>query len=126
MARTKKMSISEFMACPKQPTIKKKIDKKKVILTVAGFTVCIFLGAYDVALASTGIDAGAKVVYYKLVQIGKWIIIIKGAIDIIQSMAQGDFQAAKRHSLSYILIYVLLLGLPWGMDQVDQVFKEIK
>jgi hypothetical protein len=68
---------------------------------------------------NVGIDAGANKLYNRLLLIGKWVITIKGAFDTISHTVQGDFVSARKSGLSYLLVYVILRGLPWGFRQVD-------
>lgn len=95
---------------------------------VVGTAVIIFAtgGLVDAHAAGTAIDAGASKLYYEIIGVGKWIIIFKGAMDTIKSVGNGDFDGAKKHFFSYLLVYLLLLGLPYGMDKVDQVFRDLK
>lgn len=92
---------------------------------VAGITV-ILISSIDggVYAAGTGIDAGAKKIYKKIINVGKWVIIIKGGIDIITSITNGDFDSAKKRFVGYLLAYGTLFALPWGMDQVEELFND--
>jgi len=90
---------------------------KKVI-----FLCIIFLLS---STAYAGIDEAGSRIYYKLVSVGKWVIIIKGGIDIIQSIMNGDSQGAKKCFVGYLFAYGVLWALPWCMDEIEVVFKEI-
>lgn len=122
--RTQTIKFNDFLSgeYKKKITNGKKIIK---IILIAGTATVIFLTTYDIGLASTGtgIDASATKIYGKLLSVGKWIIIIKGAIDTINHTIQGDFNSAKKLFLSYLVVYLVLQGLPWAMNQVDEVFK---
>lgn len=106
----------------------------KFTLKVVGTTLIILIagGGFDYASAaevmpvSSDIDVEAKKLYHELAGVGKWIIIFKGAIDMVKSVGNGDFEGAKKHFLSYLLIYLALLGLPYGMDKVDAVFQNLQ
>lgn len=100
----------------------------KFTLKVVGTTAIILVagGGFDYAFATSGIDVEAKKLYHELAGIGKWIIIFKGGIDMVKSVGNGDFDGAKKHFLSYLLIYLALLGLPYGMDKVDTVFQNLQ
>jgi hypothetical protein len=107
-----------------------KKDKNKALVTTTtclASGLCIyFLGFDGTALAAgTGIDAGAEKIYDKILLVGKWIIIVKGAIDTINNTAQGDFASAKRSFLSYLIIYLILKAFPWAMNELDTIFKEM-
>jgi hypothetical protein len=92
---------------------------------VAGSAVILLTTGADLSFASA-IDAKANVLYYKLIDVGKWIIIFKGGIDTIKSVGSGDFDMAKKHFFSYLLIYLLLLALPFGMNEVEKLFADLK
>lgn len=73
--------------------------------------------------AATGIDVGGRRIHTKIVGIGKWVIVIKGSIDCIQSVLNGDFQAAKKQFFGYLLCFAIMLALPWGLDEIEGLFK---
>lgn len=93
---------------------------------VAGSVVILATTGADVSFAASAIDAKANVLYYKILDVGKWIIIFKGGIDTIKSVSAGDFDAAKKHFFSYLIVYLLLLALPFGMNEVDKLFADLK
>ncbi|MEK4355226.1 hypothetical protein MKX41_31025 [Paenibacillus sp. FSL R5-0475] len=105
--------------------ITKSVMKKETLIKVAGITLLLLIGLPDTSHAATGIDAVADKLYKKLLNVGKWIIIMKGGIDTIQSAIQGDVQSAKKNFLGYLLVYVVLWALPWGLKQVDVVFADM-
>lgn len=128
MGKYECMSISEFMGQKTQPVPSKlemHLKKYGVVYKIIGSTIIIFASGFDYASAATGIDVGARKLYYEIVNIGKWIIVFKGGIDIVKSVTNGDFDSAKKGFFSYLLIYLLLLGLPYGLDKVDEVFQSI-
>lgn len=102
------------------------LDRHKIKYRVIGTAIILFLGAADVSYASgTGIDVGANKLYKRLIQVGKWVIIIKGAIDTIKNVADGDFQASKKNFLGYALTYAILWALPWTFNEIDKLFEEM-
>jgi hypothetical protein len=117
-------SIGDFLN-PKP--VKSHWEKYGFVYKVVGPTVIILIagGGFDYAFASSGIETGAQRLYDKLLSIGKWIIIFKGGFDIIKFTAAGDFEGAKKGLLSYLLIYIFLFGLPWAMDEIDTIFKDL-
>ncbi len=129
--REQRMSIGEFLNGKKENDffvkLKLHLDKYGMVYKVVGTTIIIFIvgGTFDCAFASSGIEAGAEKLYTKLLSIGKWVIIFKGAFDTIKNMANGDFESAKKGFISYLLIYLFLLGLPWAMDEIDGLYKEV-
>lgn len=127
-------TISEFMSRGKKEDeilskIRAHFDRHHIAYKVAGSFIIISLaGGVDfasTASAATNIDAAGRSIYFKIVDIGKWFIISKGGFDTIKSMMQGDADSAKRNFFSYLIVYVVLLGLPWGFDTVEDVFKDM-
>lgn len=131
MAVTQTMSIPDFLrgAEWEDTTIRSIIahfEKHKIKYRIIGTVVVLFLGLSDVTFAaSTGIDAGANKIYRKLVNIGKWVIIIKGAIDTLKSVSDGDLPATKKNFLGYGVTYLILLGLPWMMSEIEKLFQDM-
>lgn len=131
MAKIESINFREFMSGGyKKPSTTEKVvahlKNHRVVYTVAGYTVlCVLVGPHMSFAATDGIDKGAKSIYYTLARIGKWIIIIKGGWETINSAIKSDFDSAKKNFLSYGLIYVILLGFPWMMDQIDHLFHTL-
>lgn len=130
MKRIETINFNEFMSGEYGIRIKKIQEVKrnriyKVVL-VGGMTL-VLLSTVGPAFAASGagIDVGAYRIYRQLLRIGKWIIIVKGGIDTINAMMKGDHSAAKKGFLTYLVVYLILNGLPWAMDQVDGLFKEM-
>ncbi|GGF88687.1 hypothetical protein [Paenibacillus abyssi] len=103
------------------------VERHKFAYQIGASVLIVFLAGADFALAAepTGIDVGARKIYTKLVNVGKWVIIIKGAFDSINATVQGDFIQARKSFLSHLLVYVILLGLPWAFGQVETLFEEV-
>lgn len=109
------------------------ISRHKVIYRIGALTLTMLFASGLEAFAApyvdgvsavgdtTGIDAGANKLYDRLLFIGKWIIIVKGAFDTISHTVQGDFVSARKSGLSYLMVYVILKGLPWAFRQVDNL-----
>lgn len=133
MAYSQTMTIKEFMRGTHHlqnddmlSKLSAHFKKHKIAYRIVGTTIFIFVMSADIAFAaSTGIDAGGRKIYTKLLGLAKWVIIIKGGWDIINSTIKGDFDFAKKSFFSYLLVYVILLGLPWALNQVDSVFKDL-
>lgn len=133
MKKIEKMSVREFLNGKEQETFQTKcarhFKKHGMLYKIAGSTVVILMagGGFDCALAaSSAIDAKANLIYYKLMDVGKWIIIFKGSIDTIKAVGNGDFDSAKKSFFSYLLIYILLLALPYGFEEIDKLFSNVK
>lgn len=130
MGKVQSLTIREFMSGDYQygdSFIRKMVDhleRNKVKYKIVGMTIIVFLTATDIALASgTGIDVGARKIYTKMLGVAKWVIIIKGGWDTINNTVKGDLDTAKKSFLSYLLVYVVLLALPWALGEVDTVFE---
>lgn len=126
--KTEVLSIKEFMNTRKEPfrvKVERHLNKYGSFYRIAGVTVIILLSGSH-ALAAGGIEVGAEKLYGKLLSVGKWVIIFKGGFDTIKHMANGDFEGAKKGFFSYLLVYIFLFGLPWAMDEVDKIFKDLK
>lgn len=128
----KTLSIKEFLNGkepePVQVKISRHFKKYGIVYKVVGATVIILIsgGAFDYASAAgNSIDEGARKLYYELANIGKWVIIFKGGIDTIKAIGNGDLPEAKKSFFAHLLIYLMLLGLPYGMDKVDEVFQSV-
>jgi hypothetical protein len=126
--RTESMSISEFLngrkAEPFSAKVERHFRKYGTVYKVAGITV-IFLLSGSSALAAGSIDVEARKLYIELVKIGKWVIIFKGAIDIIKALGDGDNASAKKTFITSLLTFLILLGLPYGMDKIGEIFNNI-
>jgi hypothetical protein len=90
-----------------------------------GISIALLNGLSSDVFASSGLDVGARKIYDKIINVGKWVIIVKGGIDCIQGVANGDLQETKKKFMGYLLIYALLFALPWAMDEIKTLFDEM-
>lgn len=130
MAKAKRLDWSEIKILGGAKPTKKQIIVKhfrkhgilyaQIVLTAVGI---ILVGPHAAFAAGGSLDDKGMLIYRKIISLGKWVIIIKGGIDMIQTVSQGDFQTAKQHFMAYLLIYAALLALPWGINQVDSAFS---
>jgi hypothetical protein len=102
------------------------LDRNKIKYRIVGTAIILFLGFVDVSYASTGIDVGAMKLYKRIINVGKWIIIIKGGIDTIKSGVDGDYPGVKTKLLGYGLTYASLWALPWLFGEIDKLFGEME
>jgi len=108
------------------------LKRHKVAYRVVGTSMLIIFVSVGTVSAmgsdtvTTGIDAGGKRIYGKLMELAKWVIIIKGGFDTMNNMVKGDTDSAKKAFLGYLLVYVIMLALPWSLDEVDAIFKGMK
>jgi hypothetical protein len=128
--------VSDFLRPEVKPQESAKIkvirfieDNQSVLWQGAGYAVVILVASagFDVAFAMEGgLDKHAEKIYDKLLGVGKWVIIFKGGIETIKSISQSDMQGAQKNFLQYLLIYGLLWALPWGMDEVEDLFRDMR
>lgn len=130
MSKAQVLSISEFMVngFTKGPSVTERVidhvKRHQSIYIQAGVLVVTvsLMGAAD---PSSVIDVKAHAIYHKLCTIGKWIIVVKGGIDIIGAMMQGDMDRMKKSLIGYVIGYVALLGLPWLLDTANSMFADV-
>lgn len=135
MGKIQTVSIPQFMTSgfPPRVTAASLVGEHwrkhhKTYIQITGIAVSVLImGAADpsvvtAATGATGIDIKAHHIYDKLCLIGKWIIVVRGGIDIISSMSQGELDSMKKKIVAYIVGYVALLGLPWILDQASLLF----
>jgi hypothetical protein len=120
-------SVSEFLHRKEEPfSVKAERHFKKYgfVYKAAGITI-ILLASGGTALAASAIEPEARKLYRELVNVGKWIIIFKGAIDILRALGDGDTGSAKKTFISSVLTFLILLGLPFGLDKVTAIFEKV-
>lgn len=127
------MKIITLLKCPLGhyiPMVSKILPKgvvfvkksyKNFIINVLVTSAIILIPA--VVEAAIGIEAGGRRIHGTLVGVGKWVIIIKGSIDCIQSVLNGDVAKAKQQFFGYLLCFGIMLALPWALDEVEGIFK---
>lgn len=100
-----------------------KIPKLLFRLVIAG---AVFYFTMDTSVfAVSGIESKAEAIYFdKFIGIAKWVIIGKGGWDIVTKTLKEDFDGAKRSILQYMMIFAVLMGLPWGLSVVEDIFRE--
>lgn len=99
---------------------------KEIYFRVGGVLVSVLIFHSGSGFTGNGLDYKAYKLYKKLIRIGKWIIVFKGGWETISSVLSGDMAESKKQFLMYTLIYVILLGLPFALDQAEQVFGEFE
>ncbi|MFP7199665.1 hypothetical protein SFC08_01710 [Lysinibacillus halotolerans] len=110
-----------------------KIEKSKnysrtfKIIGLIALTGAAYFGldSFIYAAGVGGIDEKAERLYFDtFIRIAKWVIIAKGGWDIVAKTLKEDFDGAKRSILQYMMIFAVLMGLPWGLGIVEDIFKE--
>lgn len=104
---------------------KKKNKLPKILIKVVIAGAISYFTFDSTAFAAGGLDARAEKFYFDtFIGIAKWIVIIKGAWDIVGRSMKEDFEGAKRGLLQYVLIFGVLMGLPWAMNEIESIFRE--
>lgn len=103
--------------------VRKRLLSRGTLIKVAGVTAILLIGLPDVSHAATGIDEGAGKIYKKLLNVGKWVIIVKGGLDTVKHVADGDTLSARKNFLGYMLTYAILWALPWGFKEIENLFE---
>lgn len=97
-----------------------KFYKAVLVTSITATGLFFFPG---VAEAISDIDAGGKKIHAIVVNVGKWVIIVKGTIDCVQAVLDGDFQKAKRQFFGYLMCFAIMIALPWSLDEVEAIFR---
>lgn len=98
------------------------IPKFLIKMAVAG---AIFYFTMDASVFAAGLEEKAEELYFnKFIGIAKWVIITKGGWDIVTKTLKEDFDGAKRSILQYAMIFAVLMGLPTGLNLVEELFRE--
>ena len=103
--------------------LKEHMKKHRRIYIQVGVATTIMMLSPSVALGASLDDRGMSI-YWKVVSVGKYIILGKGAIECIQSALNGDFERAKSSAIGYLLCFGLMLALPSGLNEIEGLFKE--
>lgn len=76
----------------------KVVTNKQVLIKVVAISAALIFGLPDISHANTGIDVAADKIYKKLLNVGKWVIVVKGAIDTIQNAISGVCRLPRKTS----------------------------
>jgi len=96
--------------------------KHKSFYFQVGITAAAMLLSPTVALASSLDDKGMSI-YWKIVSVGKYVILGKGSVNSIQSVLDGDYEKAKHQFIGYLICFGAMLALPQALDQIEGLFK---
>jgi hypothetical protein len=129
--KNQSMSIKEFMnpelriSESKMEKLERHLEKYGTVYKVAGLSILVLTVPHFAFASTGGFEFGAEKLYKQLLRVGKWIIIFKGGFDILKNMSNGDMDAAKKSFLGYAVTYSFLWGLPYIMDSIDGLFKDM-
>jgi hypothetical protein len=120
----KSFALQQVVVQNMQQLFKKCMSTDNLFIKVI-FLLIIFLSFYTnvYAMDTSRIDSAGRRIYFFIVALGKWVIIVKGAIDVITSVVNGDFQSAKKLFIGYIFAYGILFMMPWMFDEIETIFK---
>lgn len=130
MKRYESMPLSEWLAGKEfKNKPKVRLVRKYTIIAVTVFaTVLIFQDGTNFALAisgsnSSGIEVGGRELYSRLVSVGKWIIMAKGGFETLKHVTNSDYEGAKKVGISHLVIFALLIGMPYAFDMIEELFS---
>lgn len=121
----KSFALQQVVVQNMRQLYKKCMSTDKLFLKVI-FLLIIFLSFSTNVYAdmdTSRIDNAGRRIYYFVVAMGKWVIIVKGAVDVITAVVNADFQNAKKLFIGYIFAYGILFAMPWMFDEIENIFK---
>jgi len=90
-----------------------------IVLMIVLIPMVVFGASSD---AGKGIESGARRIHGTIILVGKWVIIVKGSIDCIQSVLNGEVARAKQQFFGYLLCFGIMMALPWALNEVEGLF----
>ena len=94
----------------------------KGVLLTSLLTGVAFLSLDDLAYASDITRKAERFYFGTFMTIAKWVIIIKGGWDIVTKTLKEDFEGAKRSVVQYLMVFAVLMGLPYALEMVEDLF----
>ena len=94
----------------------------KGVLLTSLLTGAVFLNLDDLAHASNITVKAERFYFGTFMTIAKWVIIIKGGWDIVTKTLKEDFEGAKRSVVQYLMVFAVLMGLPYALEMVEDLF----
>jgi hypothetical protein len=98
----------------------------KIAYLTVGITGAIMLATDIEVLASASVsemEGKAQGAYKQLVWIAKWAICIKGGWSTINKMLQEDFEGAKKSSIQYLIIFIIVMAFPKALNYIEGFFE---
>lgn len=120
----KKPFILDVAELPKLPLV---VDWRKTVIRIGVTAALVTFGLDLQVFAAEGSSLGKKAeeFYFGMfLDIAKWAIIVKGGWDVVSKSLKEDFDGAKKSVMSYLLIFAVLMGLPWALGIVEDIFRE--
>lgn len=95
----------------------------KGVLLTSFLTGAVFLNLDDLAHASNITVKAQRFYFGTFMDIAKWVIIIKGGWDVIAKTLKEDFEGAKKSVVQYLVVFAVLMGLPYALEMVEDIFS---
>lgn len=95
----------------------------KGILLTSLLTGVVYLNLDDLAHASNITVKAERFYFGTFMNIAKWVIIIKGGWDVIAKTLKEDFEGAKKSVVQYLVVFAVLMGLPYALEMVEDIFS---
>ena len=92
------------------------------VLLTSLLTGAVFFNLDDLAHASDITRKAERFYFGTFMTIAKWVIIIKGGWDIVTKTLKEDFEGAKRSVVQYLMVFAVLMGLPYALEMVEDLF----
>lgn len=101
---------------------KRNLKKAGGLFTSLALTSAIYFNLDTTVYASNLTDKAEGFYFGTFMNIAKWVIIIKGGWDIIAKTLKEDFEGAKKSIVQYLVVFAVLMGLPWALEMVEEIF----
>lgn len=118
----KKTVSPACLAAPQQVKVSGSKMVKGVLLTSL-LTGAVYLNLDDLAHASSITVKAERFYFGTFMNIAKWVIIIKGGWDVIAKTLKEDFEGAKKSVVQYLVVFAVLMGLPYALEMVEDIFS---
>lgn len=106
-----------------EETFEEKTFKKiGGLFTALVLTSAVYFNLDTTAYASNLTDKAEGFYFGTFMNIAKWVIVIKGGWDIIAKTLKEDFEGAKKSIVQYVVVFAVLMGLPWALEMVEEIF----
>lgn len=92
------------------------------LFTSLVLTSAVYFNLDTTVYASNLTDKAEGFYFGTFMNIAKWVIVIKGGWDIIAKTLKEDFEGAKKSIVQYVVVFAVLMGLPWALEMVEEIF----
>lgn len=117
-------TIPEYFEIQRQEEISKlekaicHIKKNKKIYQALIVSLAIVFSKLDISYANDmgKLDSAGFQVLGIIRQVGYWIILFKGLMEILKKSMQRDFQGVGEVVIQYVIIFASLWFFPWALE----------